>query len=134
MEPSTAITARLCHAVQEDILKVVVDLPAEQARRVSDGLPKLPPQAFDTGGFECVVGGHEEVRCPTYVGTKLEIKGTHIRVPAPEKPARPLVPSCYVRAAAASASAAGAGAGEQPLHVEAAAAQPRAQSVPRTRA
>ena len=41
MEPSTALTARLCKQFQEDIVKVVVDLPAEQGRRHKAGQPKI---------------------------------------------------------------------------------------------
>jgi hypothetical protein len=43
------LTTILVHITQEDILKVIVDLPEEQARRAGDGRARLPPDEFDAG-------------------------------------------------------------------------------------
>ena len=59
---------------QEDILKVVVDLPAERQRRIAEGLPKGQPSDYDTGKFECIADGFKEVKTPAFSGLKLELQ------------------------------------------------------------
>ena len=59
---------------QEDILKVVVDLPVERQRRVAEGLPKGLSSDYDTGKFECIADGFKEVKTPAFSGLKLELQ------------------------------------------------------------
>ncbi|GIL58818.1 hypothetical protein Vafri_13801 [Volvox africanus] len=102
LEPSTPITAQLCADVQDDIIKVVVDLPEQQAaaaRRQARGAGDCGEQAncdpgvsgggagslegFDTGKWECIIDGGEELRQPQYTGLNLELKGTAIQLNPP---------------------------------------------------
>ncbi|GIL77160.1 hypothetical protein Vretimale_3168 [Volvox reticuliferus] len=102
LEPSTPITAQLCADVQEDILKVVVDLPEQQAaaaRRQECGAGDCGEQTsgdpgindsgcgslegLDTGKWECIIDGGEELRQPQYTGLNLELKGTAIQLNPP---------------------------------------------------
>lgn len=62
------------HTPQDDILKVVVDLPAEQQQRAAQGQARLAPEDFNTGQFECIMGGGSEVRAPVFMGLNLELK------------------------------------------------------------
>ncbi len=64
--------------MQDDILKVIVDLPDERARRAAEAGPaaarSAPLESFNTGRFKCIVEAGEELRKPTYTGLSLELK------------------------------------------------------------
>ena len=67
-----------------DRCQVVVDLPLEReerAKRDDDD------KEFDTGGWECIFSGDEEVTLPAYTGMQLELVGTPALPPSP-KPKR----------------------------------------------
>ena len=62
---------RPCLVFQEDILKVIVDLPEAQASARAAGLKRVPPDSFDTGKFECIVDGGDELKVPLYTGVQM---------------------------------------------------------------
>ncbi|XP_077581681.1 tubulin monoglycylase TTLL3-like [Stigmatopora nigra] len=75
MAPSTPITARLCAAVQEDMLRVVLDRRADRSA--------------DTGDFELIYQ-QVAVDVPQYVGVKLFIEGFRLKDTSLLPPLRPL--------------------------------------------
>ncbi|XP_022600767.1 tubulin monoglycylase TTLL3-like [Seriola dumerili] len=74
MAPSTRITARLCSAVQQDTLRVILD------RRVD--------RTANTGDFQLIYR-QAAVEVPQYVGLNLLVEGFKIQSPCPLPPLRP---------------------------------------------
>ena len=92
MEPSNALTARLCKEFQEDTVKVIVDLPAEQLRRQRSGEARIRnddiPQSLDLGNFECIISDTVQARQPKYVGLNLVVNGRGVKRNRGQKRAR----------------------------------------------
>lgn len=92
MEPSNVLTARLCKEFQEDTVKVIVDLPAEQLRRQRSGEARIRnddiPQSLDLGNFECIISDTVQARQPKYVGLNLVVNGRGVKRNRGQKRAR----------------------------------------------
>ncbi|XP_030274823.1 tubulin monoglycylase TTLL3-like isoform X3 [Sparus aurata] len=73
MAPSTPVTARLCTAVQEDTLRVILD---RRANRTAN-----------TGDFQLIFK-QAAVEVPQYVGVSLLVEGFKIKCPCPLPPLR----------------------------------------------
>uniref|UniRef100_A0A7S1SNS3 Tubulin--tyrosine ligase-like protein 9 n=1 Tax=Tetraselmis chuii TaxID=63592 RepID=A0A7S1SNS3_9CHLO len=90
MEPSTEIAARLCAEVQEDIVKVVVDLPDALTALKAAGDPP-PPDAtpadlgVDTGKWECILRTQPWVTPGSYMGVSLSCQGILFKGMQPKK-------------------------------------------------
>ena len=99
---------------------MVIDLPAEQLRRVSEGNPKGQPSDYDTGKFECIVGGFKEIKAPIFTGIKLDLKGVKMAIPqkSPPPAPKPLVPTCYASYSQSLVAAAAAAQAEKAKKAE----------------
>ncbi|XP_036956143.1 tubulin monoglycylase TTLL3-like isoform X2 [Acanthopagrus latus] len=73
MAPSTPVTARLCTAVQQDTLRVILD---RRANRTAN-----------TGDFQLIFK-QAAVEVPQYVGVNLLVEGFRIKCPCPLPPLR----------------------------------------------
>ncbi|XP_053171457.1 tubulin monoglycylase TTLL3-like [Scomber japonicus] len=76
MAPSTTVTARLCAAVQEDTLRVVLDRRTDRTAK--------------TGDFQLICR-QAGVEVPQYIGVNLLVEGFRIKQPCPLPPLRPSI-------------------------------------------
>ena len=71
----SGFTAAMVADVQEDIVKILVDAPAQQARRAAQGLGRLPNAELDVGGFEFLTAEEPHVPHPHALGLQLACIG-----------------------------------------------------------
>lgn len=90
MEHSTPVTQYLCPRAFDDIFKVVLDAPAERARRKKENLSDKRIEEMDTGGWKLI---HKAVHSNAKASSKMSTFGLDLKVTGqgvgpPPKPKR----------------------------------------------